>query len=57
VGKTGGEYVYYSPGLQVRWGDWEWSNLVQIPIYQRVNQIQLTSDYNLLTNLSYKFRL
>jgi hypothetical protein len=58
VGKTGGEYVYYSPGLQILVGHaWEWSTIVQVPIYQRVNQIQLTSGYNLLSNLSYKFRI
>ncbi len=30
--------------------------LVQVPVYQRVNQIQLTSDYNLQAGVSYRFR-
>lgn len=58
VGKTGGERLYYSPGLQWRLaGAWEWSTLVQIPLYQRVNQIQLTSDYNVLSSVNYRFRI
>ncbi len=57
VQKTGGDYLYYSPGLQVHLGNaWEWSTVVQIPVHQRVNVIQLTSDYNLLTGVSYRFK-
>ncbi len=56
VQKTGGTFVYYSPGVQLTMAENLWSYLyVQIPVYQRVNVIQLTSDYNLMTGLSYKF--
>ncbi len=58
VQKTGGEYLYYSPGLQFRLAEaWEWSTVVQIPIHQRVNEIQLTSDYNVLSSVNYKFKI
>jgi len=58
VEKTGGETLYASPGIQIRISDrWEWSTLVQLPVRQRVNEIQLTSDYNLLSSLHYKFRI
>lgn len=58
VGKTGGEFIYVSPGLEV-WLSKRWSlmGLIQFPVYQRVNQIQLTSDYNLLAGLSYRFQI
>ncbi len=56
VEKTGGTYVYATPGLQLTMSE----NLnsyvyVQIPVYQRVNQIQLTSDFNLMSGISYRF--
>jgi hypothetical protein len=58
VEKTGGEYVYVSPGIQFRLGSaWDWSSIVQIPVHQRVNEIQLTSDYNVITSLRYTFWL
>lgn len=58
VEKTGGEYLYVSPGLQIRLTEsLDWSTIVQVPVRQRVNNIQLTSDYNLQTGLSYRFQL
>jgi hypothetical protein len=58
VEKTGGEFLFFSPGLQFRLAEaWEWSWLVQIPIRQRVNEIQLTSDYNVLSSVNYRFRM
>lgn len=58
VEKTGGDYLYVSPGLQWRPMDHlEVYSIVQLPVYQRVNEIQLTSDWNLLAGLSYRFRL
>lgn len=58
VHKTGGEFLYFSPGLEFRLGShWLASTVVQLPIYQRVNQIQLVSNYNLLSSLSYRFQL
>lgn len=57
VEKTGGEFVYVSPGLQYRIaGGLYASALVQIPVHQRVNETQLTSDYNYMFNLFYQFR-
>lgn len=58
VQKTGGEYLFYSPGVQLRLADaWEWSTVVQVPIRQRVNEIQLTSDYNVLSSVNYRFKI
>jgi len=58
IQKTGGSFLYVSPGLQIRpLESVEWSAVVQLPVYQRVNRIQLTSDYNLLTHLSWRFQL
>lgn len=56
VEKTGGTYVYVSPGLQLTLAKDLWlSTIVQIPVYQFVNSIQLTSKYNFLSSLSYRF--
>jgi len=58
IEKTGGESLFYSPGLRFLLADaWEWSTLVQVPVRQRVNQIQLTAPYHLQTSLSYRFRI
>jgi len=58
VERTGGEFLYVSPGFEFRLGEaWTASFLIQVPVYQRVNVIQLTSDYNVITNLSYRFKL
>lgn len=56
VAKTGGTYVFASPGLQLTLADNLWATvLVQLPVYQRVNVIQLTSDSNFTASLSYMF--
>lgn len=58
VDKTGGTFVYASPGLQLTLADNLWSFLyVQIPVYQRVNAIQLTSAANLVAGFSYRFNV
>jgi hypothetical protein len=45
---TGGSWLYLSPGLRVSTGTRaSIYGLVQIPVYQRVNGIQLVSDVNL----------
>ncbi len=45
---TGGSWLYLSPGLRVSTGSRaSIYGLVQIPVYQRVNGIQLVSDANL----------
>ncbi len=56
VEKTGGSYLYFSPGIQLTFAENLWSYMiVQLPLYQRVNGIQLTSDSNFLLGMSYKF--
>ena len=57
IQKTGGEILYFSPGLEFRpTEDWRFYALVQVPVYQRVNLIQTVSDYNVLFGMSYRFR-
>lgn len=54
--KTGGEFLYVSPGALWRiTRGWEASVQVQAPVYQRVNQIQIVSRINVITSLSYRF--
>jgi hypothetical protein len=55
-GHTGGSFVFASPGLRVSlpkglavYG------IIQIPVYQRVNGIQLTARYNLLGGIQARF--
>jgi hypothetical protein len=56
IEKTGGTYLYLSPGIQLGLADHLWANfIVQLPVYQRVNSIQLTSDHNVIMSLSYSF--
>lgn len=58
VENTGGDFVFVSPGLECRFAPgWLAAVLVQVPAHQRVNGIQVTSDYNVLTSLSYRFAL
>ena len=51
----GGEYLYLSPGVNVRLAERlvAYSD-VQVPVMQRVNGIQLTSWWNLLVGLTYE---
>ena len=57
VQKTGGEFLYFSPGIEFRPSDsWRAYMLVQIPVYQRVNSIQVVSDYNVLLGMTYRFK-
>ena len=56
IEKTGGTFLYYSPGLQLTLIDNLWSYVyVQVPVVQRVNSIQVTSDYNLMIGAAYRF--
>jgi hypothetical protein len=58
IRKTGGTFVYISPGVQLALAENLWSYLlVQVPVYQRVNGIQLTSDANIVAGASYRFSL
>ncbi|MBI4363857.1 MAG: hypothetical protein HY568_00350, partial [Candidatus Latescibacteria bacterium] len=45
---SGGTWAYFTPGLRASVADdLSFYALVQVPVYQRVNRIQLVSDYNL----------
>jgi hypothetical protein len=53
---TGGEFVYLSPG--VSWNLTKALQLygfVQLPLYQKVNGVQLVADYALMVGLSTRF--
>ncbi len=53
---TGGNFIFLSPGL--RWHateDIAPYGYVQLPVYQKVSQEQLTSPYNLLLGIAYQF--
>ena len=53
---TGRSSVYVSPGVRIGLpGGIAAYWVVQIPVYQRVNGIQLTSDYNLLGGVQARF--
>jgi hypothetical protein len=57
VEKTGGEFLYLSPGLEWRPTEgWRAYALVQVPVYQRVNSLQTTSDCNVLVGIEYRVR-
>lgn len=57
IQKTGGEVLYFSPGLEFKPAeDWRAFAIIQIPVYERVNLIQTVSDYNLLFGASYRFK-
>ncbi len=52
---TGGEYLYVTPGLALQLAErLNALALVQVPVMQRVNGIQLVSWWNLLVGLSYE---
>lgn len=53
---SGGEWLYLSPGLRFHVSEGLSAyGYFQLPVYQRVNRIQNTSDYNLLFGFSYRF--
>jgi len=53
---TGGSFVYVSPGLRVPVGARAAIYaLVQIPVHQDVNAIQLTSDANYVLGIQTRF--
>ena len=53
AGNTGGTAVYLSPGLKFSFGrQLSLYGLVQFPVYQRVNGIQIVSDSNLYFGVS-----
>ena len=53
---TGGRYLYLSPGLRVAIGDrTSIYAFVQLPLYQHVNGIQLTSKANYVAGIRKSF--
>jgi hypothetical protein len=55
-GFTGGTFVYVSPGAQLSLGEqWAGYLFVQVPVYQDVNRLQLTSSANWLGGLQARF--
>lgn len=55
---TGKETIYLSPGLRYHITEQIAAYaLMQFAVYRRVNGIQLTSDWNLVSGLSYRFNL
>ena len=55
---TGGEALFLSPGFWLGLTDDLDANVfVQVPVLQRVNGIQLVSNWNLLVGLSYRFQV
>jgi hypothetical protein len=53
---TGGEFVYLSPGMS--WNltkSLQLYGFVQLPLYQKVNGVQLVADYALMVGLSSRF--
>jgi len=53
---TGGTYVYASPGIRVDTHGMGVYALVQIPLYQKVNLLQLTSRANVVVGVQHRFR-
>lgn len=52
-GHTGGTWAYVSPGIRVNAvGKTAFYGVVQLPVYQRVNGINLVSDFNLYLGVS-----
>ena len=53
---TGGTFVHLSPGASVALGDkTQLYGFVQVPLYQRVNGVQLTADWSVAAGLSHRF--
>jgi hypothetical protein len=52
-GHTGGTWTFVSPGIRVNvMGKTAFYGVVQLPVYQRVNGINLVSDFNLYLGVS-----
>ena len=55
---TGRETLFLSPGVRYQLTkNIHLYTLAQFPVYQRVNGIQITSDWNLTTGVSFRFNL
>jgi hypothetical protein len=53
---TGGTHVYVSPGLRVDVAQAGVYAIVQFPVYQKVNELQLTSRVNMIVGVQHRFR-
>ena len=52
---TGGQYLFLSPGIRISAGRAAWYTLIQLPVYQRVNGIQLTAQRNVISGVQMRF--
>lgn len=52
---SGGRSLYASPGVRISYGGSALYAIVQFPLYQRVNAIQLTSDRNYMLGVQTRF--
>ena len=52
---SGGRSLHASPGVRVSYRDAAFYAIVQVPLYQRVNAIQLTSDRNYMLGVQTRF--
>ena len=53
---TGGTFVHLSPGINVALSEkTQLYGFVQVPLYQRVNGVQLTADWSVAAGLSHRF--
>lgn len=53
---TGGRYLFVSPGVRFDGGHGAaWYAMLQVPVYQHVNGIQLTAKRNLVTGVQMRF--
>ena len=53
---TGGTFLHLSPGISVALGTkTQLYGFVQLPLYQKVNGVQLTADWSIAAGLSHRF--
>jgi hypothetical protein len=52
---SGGRALYASPGARVSYRGAAFYAIAQLPLYQRVNAIQLTSDANYMLGVQTNF--
>lgn len=56
VEATGGSFLYVTPGFRARVGaGLRFSGMVQVPVYRRVNAIQITAPWQIKTAVEYRF--
>ncbi len=56
VPSTGGEFMFLTPGVRLAVSqDLSVYSHVQLPVYQRVNDVNLVADYGIMLGVSYGF--